>query len=163
MLCLRTNEVGESMMLALSLIQPWAQLMADGRKHIETRSWAANPGMLKVGDLYVICASAKMTGDDQWTALEFGYTPETTPKFTLGAALCVVRHKGCYPTDVIVQAEKFTDEEESYGNYEPGRWGWMTELVHTLAEPIPVKGKLGLYPLPVDVEARIVQEMGVAA
>lgn len=147
------------MMLALSLIQPWAQLMADNRKHIETRSWQTAAAMLKKGDLYVICASAKkLTFSDRVIAEEdYGYRePASLP---LGAALCVVRHKGCYPTDVIVQADKFTEEEESYGNYGPGRWGWMTELVHTLATPIPVKGKLGLYTLPADVEVRIVQEM----
>lgn len=146
-------------MYALSLVQPWAQLIADGRKKIETRSWQAAPAMLKIGDLYVIAASAKMSAEDQWAALEFGYTAEVMPVFVKGAALCVVRHKGCYPTDVIVQADKFTEEEESYGNYEPGRWGWMLELVHVLERPIPVKGRLGLWPLPVDVEAEIVQQM----
>lgn len=151
------------MMYALSLLQPWAQLIADGRKKIETRSWQAAPAMLKIGDLYVICASARMSADDQWAALEFGYTPDDMPVFTKGAALCVVRHKGCYPTEVIVQAEKFTEEEESYGNYGPGRWGWMLELVHVLERPIPVKGRLQLYTLPVEVEAQIVQEMGVRA
>ena len=151
------------MMLALSLIQPWAQLIADGRKKIETRSWQANPGMLKVGDLYVIAASAKMSADDQWAALEFGYTTADMPIFVKGAAICVVRHKGCFPTEKIVQSAKFTAEEWSYGNYEPGRFGWMLELVHVLQTAIPMKGRLGLYPVPIDVEAQIVQEMGVPA
>lgn len=35
-----------------------------------------------------------------------------------------------------------------YGDFQPGRWAWMLSDVDVLAEPIPAKGKQGLWEWP---------------
>lgn len=42
-----------------------------------------------------------------------------------------------------------------YGDFTPGRWGWLFEDAVALSEPIPVKGRQRLWTLPDDVMARI--------
>lgn len=38
--------------------------------------------------------------------------------------------------------------ERIYGNYSPGRFGWILEDVRALPEPIPCKGAQGFFDVP---------------
>ena len=42
-----------------------------------------------------------------------------------------------------------------YGDFTPGRWAWLITGVGTLDEPIPCKGKQGVWRLPDDIAAQV--------
>ena len=69
-------------MKALTLHQPWASLIADGRKTIETRSWA--PPRTLIGERIAIHASLKVDRplSEKW------FPGEHVP---LGAIICTAR------------------------------------------------------------------------
>src|SRR5579885_2158306 len=62
-------------MKALSLWQPWASLMADGRKKIETRHW--RPPAWLLGQPLAIHATMRVDSD---ACEDFGYDPLTIPR-----------------------------------------------------------------------------------
>jgi hypothetical protein len=37
------------------------------------------------------------------------------------------------------------DQEYPFGNYTPGRYGWILKDIEMLSAPIPAKGQLGLW------------------
>jgi len=115
-------------MKALSLWRPWASLIADGRKKIETRHWE-----LRYRGPLAIHAAKKVYGD---ACLDFGYDPATIPR---GAVVCVVNVLGCvlFPSPLAPSDE--------YGNFEPGRYGFILSLVEKLDPPIAAKGMQFLW------------------
>ena len=136
-------------MKAISLTQPWAQLMADGRKHIETRSWDT-----RYRGWLAIAASKGWTVADRDCAEAFGYDPAILPR---GAIVAIGRLHQTFRTG---SSDQFTlvppgSEEEQYGNYEPDRYGWRFTEIRKLAQPVACKGALGLWTVPPDVAARV--------
>ncbi len=127
-------------MKALTLTQPWAQLMADGRKHIETRSWKAD---WMRGKVIAIHAAKGWKAEDREYATAWGYDPETLPRASIVA---LVRVLDFVPTDRAKPGL-----EKAFGNYEPGRWAWICEHVQTFDEPIPCRGALGLWEVPAEI------------
>ncbi len=106
---------------AISLRQPWANLIARGEKTIETRTWARDHR----GDL-VICSSLK--GDPGFEKME-----------PAGMALCIVE---------LYKIEPMTEEHEdaAYCDWEPGKFSWFLRNIRRV-KPVPVKGRLGIYRL----------------
>jgi len=45
--------------------------------------------------------------------------------------------------------------EIHFGDYSPGRFGWLLADIKALPEPIPCKGSLGLWDVPADVLAAV--------
>lgn len=126
-------------MKALTLTQPWAQLMADGRKHYETRGW--KPGGLRSGELLAIHAAKGWQAPDRDCAESCGYEPG---ELVRGAVVAVVRL-----IDVVRTEDANPSEDEFlFGDYSPGRYAWRTELVAKLQTPVPYRGALGIWWLP---------------
>ena len=46
---------------------------------------------------------------------------------------------------------ELTDKEYAFGDYTPGRWGWLLSDPVLFNEPIPAKGKLGLWEYDLDI------------
>jgi hypothetical protein len=115
-------------MKALSLWQPWASLIYDGRKTIETRHWE----MLYRGPL-AIHAAMKVDKD---ACYEFGYSPLTIPR---GAVLCIVGVQGCVrlPSPLV--------PPDDYGDFAEGRFGILMTMLEKFSQPIPAKGKQGIW------------------
>jgi len=103
-------------MKALSLKQPWASWVAEGKKGIETRRWAT-----KHRGLLLICASKK---------------PQIAGLPT-GVALCIVNVVDCRP---MTKA----DEKAAMCELYPGAYSWILCDVRRI-EPFAVKGSLSLY------------------
>ncbi len=40
---------------------------------------------------------------------------------------------------------ELSNDEIAFGNYSPGRYAWMLDDIQPLSDPIPAKGKLGLW------------------
>ncbi len=103
-------------MKAISLHQPWASYIADGKKTIETRMWSTRYR----GDLLIVSTkSPKVAG------------------YPLGMALCIVRVVDCRP---MTKA----DEPAAMCTCDPGRWAWLLEEVRPV-EPFAVRGSQGFY------------------
>lgn len=115
-------------MKALSLWQPWASLIFDGRKIVETRHWE----MLYRGPL-AIHAAMKV---DKEACYRFGYDPKKIPR---GAVLCVVTVWNCvkFPSDLVVP--------DPYGDFTLNRFGILMTMKEIFTEPIPVKGHQGMW------------------
>ena len=123
-------------MKALSLWQPWASLVADERKRIETRSW--RPPQWLVGHTIAIHATQKVDRD---AAEDFGYDAELIPR---GAIVATAR------LDSWIQftdenTEHISDEEKRYGDFYPGRFGWILTDVRKFASPVPTRGHQGIF------------------
>lgn len=142
-------------MKALSLWQPHASLMAENLKKIETRSWGTNYR----GEL-LICSTAntpKWAMEDAFddpilyrAMAEHALLP--TNRLPAGRILAV-----CTLVDCVKITREFAARlsslEFSAGNYEPGRFAWVTVNIRKLKESIPVKGHQGLFFVDVDEEA----------
>lgn len=160
---------------AISLLQPWATLVAMGVKTIETRSWST-----KYRGPLVICSSAaiparvkKQLNDhtDPLSRTIFDYTGQFAIQLPmpLGQALCVVDLVDCIPgvnfrrtktqgweRDSVYSPEVFAyDREFIMGDLEssPKRFGWLLTRVRRLPLPYHVKGTLGLWDIELPEEA----------
>ncbi len=102
-------------MKAISLKQPFANLIASGKKTIETRKWTTRYR----GDL-LICSSQK---------------PNISPA---GFALCVVE---LYDIRPMVEG----DHEAACCPLYPGAYSWLIRNLRPLKKIFPVKGQLGIF------------------
>jgi hypothetical protein len=110
---------------AISLKQPWASLVAEGKKTIETRKWNTKYR----GDL-LICASQ---------------SPKL-PNLPTGVVLCLVE---LYHTEPMA----VNHEEMACIKVYPKAWSWFLRNIRVMEPTFPVKGKLSFYE--VDVPAKI--------
>jgi len=131
-------------MKAISLIQPWATLVAIGAKKIETRSWAT-----KYRGELAIHASKNYPGkfkkleqqEPFYSALRPGGV-YAYPELYCGKIIAVVKLVDC----VSITLDNIPPEpERSFGDYTPERYAWILEDVRLLPEPVPVRGRLGLW------------------
>ena len=115
-------------MKALSLWQPWASLIYDGRKTIETRHWE----MFHRGPL-AIHAAKKIDKD---ACEEFGYDWRTIPR---GAMLCIVSVRDCvrFPSPLA--------PPDAYGDFYEGRYGILMTMLQRFPEPIVTTGRQGIW------------------
>lgn len=130
-------------MKALTIRQPWAELILRGRKPFELRTWRT-----KYRGLLVIHAAAKM---DAWDAQHFGLNPEklTTSAFVGFAILSDVRP--CTRAD----ARLLKKRRAGYGWF-PGNLSWVLKKPRRIS-PVKAKGQLSLFDVPKDVERQIVR------
>lgn len=116
-------------MKALSVKQPWANLIAGGHKTIETRTWAT-----KYRGELLICASKTV---DTFMAEILSFTAPVIGISPIGQALCIVDLVDCRP---IVKA----DSPAAWCPAELGSFAWVLENVRPI-KPFPVKGQLGIF------------------
>jgi hypothetical protein len=171
-------------MKALSLTQPWAQLVAIGAKKVETRGWqTAYRGWLAIhATISVPPAARKLCLTEPFgNALTAGGIPGAVwtdgqvrgadhRALPLGAIVAVANLHRCGEIrrtpdgQVIVHGQglPITDERELvFGDYTPGRYGWVLTNVQPLREPIPCRGALGLWDVPSEVLAKIREQVEV--
>lgn len=126
---------------ALTIRQPWAELILRGRKSFELRSWRT-----KYRGPLVIHAASKV---DAWDARHFGLNPENlvTSAFVGFAILSDVRP---YTRE---DARLLKKRRAGYGWF-PGNLSWVLKKPCRIS-PIRAKGQLGLFKIPKAVERRI--------
>lgn len=128
-------------MKVLSLTEPWASLIKNKKKRIETRSWKTNYR----GELYIHASSTKIPK----------YAKENQELMQLvsvddlqyGYILCKCQLVDCiYMTKEYVEMMK-KDHYQEYlcGEYKEGRYAWILEDITVLTEPILAKGHLGIW------------------
>lgn len=152
-------------MKGLTLTQPWATLVAIGAKRIETRSWQtsyrgplaihAGAGLGPVGGergLMELCRAEPFRS----TLLGAGILG--TPELPRGAIVAVVNLDSIWRL-MAGGIEGFSPQppanELAFGNYAPGRFGWLLGAIKPLPEPVPCRGAQGLWNVPAEVQAQI--------
>lgn len=125
-------------MKALTLWQPWAGLIAEGHKTVETRRWRTSYR----GSL-VIC-SAQKTGADIRSVLQslgiIEHLERPRPVYLVGGrALAVVTLVDC-------RRMAKADEAAAKCPLYPGAWAWILRDIQPIEEPWPeVTGKQRLW------------------
>jgi hypothetical protein len=115
-------------MKALTLYQPWASLIADGLKKVETR-----PRPWRFTGVIAIHAALSF---DREACIRFGYNPDSIPR---GFIVCTVYKKDC------VQFPSMWVTPDDYGDYSVGRYGYLLENPNKFAIPVPAKGWQGVW------------------
>src|SRR4029077_20972411 len=132
----------------LSLWQPWATAMALRIKKNETRHWSTNYR----GWLGIHAAKKPMSKEDAAMIDSNIWLQRPMP---FGAVVCIVRLVGCETTELLVKCG-VSEREQHWGNYSPGRFGWVTSPLDMieLPEAIPLVGHQGLFNWEVPAELR---------
>lgn len=153
-------------MKVLSLTQPYATLVIVGAKKIETRGWPCPQALIgqriaihaskgfadmTTGEFSRLCCSEpfKTTLRAAWRyGIPFGeheeghLYPGDLPR---GVILGTARITGCWSTNRDELVAKLPASERAFGFYGPDRWMWGLDRAQVFPEPIPAKGKLGLW------------------
>lgn len=147
-------------MKAITLWQPWASLVRAGLKSIETRSWdTKHRGLLAIhagkkhvaGILAELMEQARMGRDwrDWYAALL---------KPPLGAVVAVGFLVRTWRTEAI-EGPIVDHRNHAFGDFSSGRFAWELINLHGLKDPVQVKGRQGIWQVPVEVEARILRQI----
>lgn len=156
-------------MKTLSILQPWASLIAQGHKKIETRSWNT-----KYRGPILIHASAGKYRTNRYINMDlqqeyYRLNLERYEDLPFGAIIGKVDLiDSCKTEDLVFEnidrvikikignsnhndgiessyEYLMTKRELAFGDYTPGRYGWLLANPILFAHPIPAKGKLGLW------------------
>lgn len=137
-------------MKVISLLEPWASLVAVGAKRIETRSWATKYR----GELGIHASKGRKPKNMNLAWQEPFYTALKSIHGEIEGKPTLRYHQGCIiATCNLVDCVEMTAEfllsmkspELDFGHYEIGRVAWILEDVKILAEPIPAKGQLSIW------------------
>lgn len=139
-------------MPCLSIAQPFCSAILLGKKTIELRTWGTRykglialhagtkwyggiklPGKVTERELRPIVRFVKQYG-----------LPARIDEYPTGAIVGVARLVRC-STFTPEGYERLKDQHCSDAKWTPGEFGWLFEDVQALAEPIPVRGYLGLF------------------
>lgn len=163
-------------MKAISLWQPWATLAVTGQKRIETRGFntkhrgpilihAAKKWDWKLNDLVSEIGADEILKEMGYKAVK-PFKGKATTNLPLGAIIGVVNLFDTIHVEELAAVPFVSDGagthwsinkdlhplEESFGDYSPGRFGWLLSHAAAFKEPIPAKGMQGFWnydgPLP---------------
>lgn len=158
------EDYGGGGMKAISLWEPWATFMALGLKKNETRHWPTSYR----GPLLIHAAKRKMTRAEFKTMrqiidykigmgnLSYGMLYE----LQYGNVVCQVdlidcqqiRHEICPKICPSGVSKNWKERAEYYfGNYDYGRFMWVTGNLKQFEDPIPYKGKQGFFNVPDEI------------
>jgi hypothetical protein len=167
----RPHESSIDNLPAITVIQPFASLIAEEFKHYETRSRpikyrgkiAIHAG---VSTEYLRDSSVFEILPEGW-AMEFNPPLPgliTAREFPLGMIVAVADLVECWQTNehqltqirksanVDLVLHKEVDEREYLlGDYSQGRYAWELENIRKLNNPIPCRGRQGLWYVPKDI------------
>lgn len=174
-------------MRAITVLQPWASLLAHGIKTWETRSWRlpakyiydpARPSRENEETAIVIHAGKSRRGLANMSPdvlVELGLPAHHVERLPFGAAIATARIWECAQIKTIlihrdgrmsVQAMNrwrscthigISDVEKRLGKFAEGRWMWKVGSVELLEEPVPCRGYQRLWRVPGEVADAIDQ------
>ena len=150
-------------MKALTLTQPWATLVSIGAKRIETRGWSTAyrgplaihaakgfPKWAREFTMEPVCYEAVKA---RYCQRDVDHRAKGFPAYPTGVILATcslvdilpTETVGCLPGVFDDYPELKTAQELEFGDYAPGRYGWVLEDIKPLETPVPAKGALGLW------------------
>ena len=128
----------------MTLHQPYASLIAQGYKKIETRSW--RPPAALIGQPLAIHAGQKLIIPKDTACLQAVSDclgEDWAKQLPRGQILAIVRLNRA----VAISADRqlTAGREALFGNYHPGHWAWYLDNVQLLRTPLSLKGRQGLW------------------
>lgn len=147
-------------MRVITVIQPWATLIAIGAKRFETRprrTHVRGPLAIHAGKKVDVEACNREPIKSALAA--HGYTADNLPT---GAIVATSELEECWEIsrclrgDVVLEKDggntmredPIGKREEAFGWYDDGRHAWELADVQLLAKPIPAKGQQGFWNFP---------------
>ncbi len=156
-------------MKAITILQPWASLIACGAKKIETRGWATKYR----GPIAIHAAKDRDKKGERIRHIvaRAAQCGVVIPKMEFGSVIAVadlvdvlyIVHNPGTDIDVAkninIGAESMTldkhapdfhkyivptEKEISFGDWRPGRYAWLLENVRPIT-PVPARGQQGLW------------------
>ena len=127
-------------MKVLSLMEPWATLIKEGKKYIETRSWKTSYR----GELFIHASCKKIKKSDKHIVELLNLIPNIPMEY--GKILCK-----CELVDCICMDQEFLNkiqknkQEYICGEYKLGRYAWILKNIEPLDVPIQTKGHLSIW------------------
>lgn len=130
-------------MKALTIHQPYAQLISDGFKRHETRSWQT-----KYRGNVAIHAGKAWSKQQQYEIIRLATTFTKLSDYTnkileYGSVLVVCRLVDIHRVEDI--RDSLSPLERAVGNYSNDRFAWELEIIKHPEQPIPAKGKQGIW------------------
>lgn len=126
-------------MKVLTLREPWASLIGEGIKHIETRSWPTNYR----GELYIHAGLTKIPQKD--------IRMNRLAKELKGPLHYGLIFAKCKLTDCVLINEDFANKVKGTdflcydcGDYSTGRYAWILSDIEYI-EPIQAQGHLSIW------------------
>lgn len=134
-------------MKALTICQPYAELIARGDKRVENRTWSTPYR----GSLYIHAGKSR-----NWLDIWFngnceidGETRIPIHAMTFGAVVAIATLADCLPYDCV--ADGVYDKKYPWlrtHEHANGPWCWVLENVQRLTVAIPWRGAQGLFEIP---------------
>ena len=128
-------------MKVLSLTEPYATLIKNGIKNIETRSWKTNYR----GKLYIHASSTKIPKEYKNNKELMSLVDINDLNY--GNIIC-----SCELVDCVEMTDEFINDikknkknEYITGIYSNGRYAWIFKNIEILDNPIKAKGHLGIW------------------
>lgn len=127
-------------MKVLSLKEPFATLIKDKKKLIETRSWQTKYR----GELYIHASISKISKSvtDRKELMNLVKDSE----MNYGKIICKCNLVNCiYMDEDFINKIKDNHQEYICGEYKVGRYAWILDNIESLDKPILAKGSLGIW------------------
>lgn len=164
-------------MRALTVHQPWASLIAHGKKQFETRSWKAPDKT--IGEVIAIHSARKRNQRRPVTVILPSGIHVHYPE-DYGAVIATAKLEACFQAEEVIDCATLSPDDENFdmrllvidhnncehwmdrqeaiwGHIEKGRWLWkLTEVI--LHPPIPVRGCQRLWNLPFGVGMQCLED-----
>ncbi len=123
-------------MKALTVLQPWAQLLILGAKEYETRSWKTKhrgPLLIHAGRSFPDAARA-LCGAEPFRSILTGAGFRDASALPRGVLLGTVVVQDCLPAEQLAYRAPF-HQEAAFGDFGPGRWAWQVRSPAALLDP----------------------------
>lgn len=127
-------------MKVLSIKEPYATLIMEKVKRIETRSWKTNYR----GELYIHASKSKISKDKKEKKELMDLIKDKDMNY--GKIICKCNLVDCIYMDNEF-LKKIEKEKIEYicGEYKEGRYAWVLEDIVVLEDKIDAKGRLGIW------------------
>jgi hypothetical protein len=140
-------------MKVITIIQPWATLIALREKKFETRSWSTkHRGELAIHAGKKVDKEACLREPFKSTLAKYGYNADNLPTGVI-LARCILRDcievvwtNGEYAI-LGISTRTAGGNEYAFGDFSQGRYAWEVSDIDEV-DPIPVKGQQGLWNYP---------------
>ena len=127
-------------MKVLSIIEPWATLIKEKKKYIETRTWKTSYR----GELYIHASKKKINIKDEHITDLLDLIPNVEMGY--GKIICRCKLVDCIYIDENFKEEISKNEQEYLcGDFNIGRYAWILENIVPLEKTIEAKGQLNIW------------------
>ena len=157
-------------MKAITLTAPWAWAVAHAGKDVENRTRRC-PSLLgeRIAIHAGVAPATKFAANQQRHAIEWMKSGliDRTPVMSYGSIVAVATVIG-WCGKSWVWDQRWLDVVGLLGHrcdtspWFSGPYGWMLHDVRALAEPVPARGKQGIWTVGTSAEARILAQIGGA-